>query len=92
MGNSSSAGQYKLMNLKYNKCLDIDNNNLIVNNDNGRNSQLWTLEPAGNGLYLVKSAANGRYAQVVNTSDGEALTLGNTAAGNNNKFRIAASN
>ena len=85
--------RYKIMNIKYNKCLDIDNNNLIVNNDNGRPTQLWTIEPAGGGQYYIKSVANGTYAQLNSTNDGESLTLGSTTSSVNNKlFRIVATN
>jgi len=91
-GNNGAVVQYRLKNIKYNKCLDIDNNNLIVNNDNGQASQLWALEPAGNGQYYLRSVANGRYVQVNNSNNGEALTLGNTSSAGNKLFRIAATN
>jgi len=85
--------RYRIMNIKYNKCLDIDNNNVIVNNDNGRPTQLWAIEPAGGGQYYIKSVANGTYVQVNSTNDGEALTLGNSSSSVNNKLlRIVASN
>jgi len=89
---NGSLNLYRLRNIKYNKCLDIDNNQLIVANDNGQNSQLWVLEAASNGQYLLKSVSTNRYAQVVNSNDGEWLTLGGTSSAGNNLFRITASN
>ncbi|POY38473.1 hypothetical protein C3K47_03510 [Solitalea longa] len=86
---AAGSAQFRVINMKYGKCLDIENNNLVVSDRSNNSTQFWFLERAAEGQYYIKSAGNGRYIQVNTMNNGEALTLGGSApSGINNLFKI----
>ncbi|MFN0087167.1 MAG: RICIN domain-containing protein [Blastocatellia bacterium] len=84
-------GQYQIQIVASGHYLDLrreDNRTLQQWSGSGAKNQMWDVEEAGNGYFLIRNVENGRYLDAAGTRDGSAIRTQNKSGRESQSWRI----
>jgi hypothetical protein len=90
-GGFDGPGRYEITNLKSGKVMDLDRNDqttVIQFSPRGTDNQRWDIEPAGQNLFYIRNAMNGRALEAPQNSNSAPLVCGNFNRNPNQQWNL----